>query len=161
MIVLEELPAGAQRRAYMDLLLLADESPEQVAGYVDLGTLYIAREDDGVAAGLALVIADGDEAELKSVAVREDRQGRGVARAMLTEVIARQRLAGIRRMTVATGSSSLGPLALYQKLGFRLLRVDRDFFSPERGYPEEIWENGIQLRDMVWLDLDMESDAPR
>ncbi len=156
MITLDEVPAGAPRRAYMDLLLLADESPEQVATYIDSGTLYVAREDDGEAAGLALVIPDGDEAELKSVAVREDRQGRGVARAMLAEVIARQRAAGVRRMTVATGTSSLGPLALYQKLGFRLLRVDRDFFSPERGYPEEIWENGIRLRDMIWLDLEMQ-----
>jgi ribosomal protein S18 acetylase RimI-like enzyme len=160
-ITLETVPAGPRRRAFMDLLLLADESPEQVAGYIDLGTLYIAREgdddNDAAAAGLALVIPDGDgtEAELKSVAVREDRQGRGIARAMLAEVIDRQRRAGVRRMTVATGTSSLGPLALYQKLGFRLLRVDRDFFSPERGYPDEIWENGIRLRDMVWLDLEL------
>jgi ribosomal protein S18 acetylase RimI-like enzyme len=160
-ITLETVPAGARRGAFMDLLLLADESPEQVAGYIDLGTLYIAREgdddNDAAAAGLALVIPDGDgtEAELKSVAVREDRQGRGIARAMLAEVIDRQRRAGVRRMTVATGTSSLGPLALYQKLGFRLLRVDRDFFSPERGYPDEIWENGIRLRDMVWLDLEL------
>jgi GNAT superfamily N-acetyltransferase len=154
-IALDEIPPGPRRQEYMDLLLLADESESQVATYIDAGTLYVAREADGTAAGLALVIPAGDEAELKSVAVREDRQGRGIAKAMIAAVIERQRDAGIRRMTVATGTSSLGPLALYQKLGFRLDRVDRDFFTPERGYPEEIWENGIRLLDMIWLDLEL------
>ncbi|MFM9107517.1 MAG: GNAT family N-acetyltransferase [Chloroflexota bacterium] len=158
-ITLESIPAGPRRREFMDLLLLADDSADQVARYIDLGELFIAREADGAAAGLALVIrdGDGDGAEVKSVAVREDRQGRGIARAMLTDVIARQRAAGVRRLTVATGTSSLGPLALYQKLGFRLFRIDRDFFTPERGYPAEIWENGIRLRDMIWLDLDLDA----
>jgi hypothetical protein len=32
------------------------------------------------------------------------------------------------------------------------LRVERDFFTPARGYPEVMVDNGIQLRDMVWMD---------
>ena len=49
-----------------------------------------------------------------------------------------------------------GPrLAFYQKVGFRLWRIERDVFSPERGYPEGIEENGIPLRDMVWLERDL------
>jgi hypothetical protein len=35
---------------------------------------------------------------------------------------------------------------------FRFWRIERDVFAPERGYPEGLEENGIPLRDMVWLD---------
>ena len=56
---------------------------------------------------------------------------------------------------VGTASSGIGQLAYYQKAGFRLARVERDHFSVARGYPSGIEENGIPLRDMVWLDLDL------
>jgi hypothetical protein len=45
----------------------------------------------------------------------------------------------------------VGQLAFYQKAGFRLQRIERDYFTPERGYPP-LLENGILVRDMVWMD---------
>ena len=33
--------------------------------------------------------------------------------------------------------------------------------SPERGYPEGIQENGIPLRDMVWMDQDLDDERTR
>jgi len=35
------------------------------------------------------------------------------------------------------------------------LRIERDFFSPARGYPAVMEDNGIRLRDRVWMDLDL------
>jgi ribosomal protein S18 acetylase RimI-like enzyme len=147
---------GPARERMMDLLLLADESPQQVAGYLHDGDLFAFEDADGVPLALTLVLYDGDDAaELKAVAVRPDQQGQGVGKRLLTLVLDRLRDNGVRRVVVATGTSSLAPLALYQKLGFRLCRIERDFFSPERGYPAEIVENGIRLRDLVWLDQDL------
>lgn len=152
---LRAVAPGPGRQDLMDLLLLADESPEQVAGYIDDGDLFVLEDPSGLALGITLVLYENDAtAELKAIAVRPDRQGQGVGKRMLQRVLAGLRERGIRRALVATGTSSLAPLALYQKLGFRLFRIDRDFFTPERGYPEEIVENGIRLRDMVWLDLE-------
>jgi hypothetical protein len=71
---------------------------------------------------------------------------------MLALVLAELRAQGVRRAILGTGNSGIGPLAFYQKAGFRLWRIERDFFSPERGYPEGIEENGIPLRDMVWME---------
>lgn len=140
----------------MDLLLLADESPEQVANYIDEGDLFVLDDADGGALGITLVLyAEGGTAELKAIAVRPDRQGQGLGKRMLQQVLDGLRNKGTRRVLVATGTSSLAPLALYQKLGFRLFRIDRDYFTPERGYPDEIVENGIRLRDMVWLDQEL------
>lgn len=152
---LRVVPAGAGREQLADLLLLADESPAQVAGYLHDGDLFVLDDGAGVALGTTLVLYANDAtAELKSVAVRPDRQGQGVGKRMLVGVLAVLRARGVRRVLVATGTTSFAPLALYQKLGFRLFRIERDFFSPERGYPAELVENGIRLRDLVWLELE-------
>ncbi len=152
---LNSVAPGTARERYRDLLLLADESPEQVASYMDEGDLFVVEDEAGSADGLVLVLYDGaGEAELKAVAVRPDHQGQGVGKRMIARVLERLREAGVRRVTVATGNSGLAPLALYQKAGFRLWKIERDFFSPASGYPAGMAENGIPLRDLVWLDLD-------
>lgn len=152
------LGPGPERERLLPLFLLADESPDQVRGYLQQGDLYVA-EEDGNAVGLTLVLDHADGREIKAVAVSPERQGQGIGRSMLTFVLGRLREQGVGTVVVATGASSLVPLMLYQKLGFRLARIDRDAFTPERGYPDEIWENGIRLRDMVWLDLDLDLAA--
>lgn len=52
------------------------------------------------------------------------------------------KLHNFKTIEVGTGNSSIGQLALYQKCGFRITGVDRDFFI--RHYIEEIFESGIQ-----------------
>jgi hypothetical protein len=54
---------------------------------------------------------------------------------------------------VGTGSTGVEQLYLYQKCGFRMTHIDRDFFV--RHYSEPIVENGLVLRDMVRLSLDI------
>ncbi|MNP84355.1 putative N-acetyltransferase YvbK [compost metagenome] len=63
------------------------------------------------------------------------------------------RLLGAKTIEVGTGNSSVGQLALYQKCGFRITGIDRDFFI--RHYSEEIVENGIKVVDMIRLTLDI------
>lgn len=60
---------------------------------------------------------------------------------------------GYKAIELGTGNSSVGQLALYQKCGFRIVGVDRDFFTIH--YDEPIYENGIQCRDMVRLALSL------
>jgi len=43
----------------------------------------------------------------------------------------------------------LEALALYQKTGFRPVRIEPDYFPAH--YPEPIYEHGIWCRDRVWL----------
>lgn len=40
--------------------------------------------------------------------------------------------------------------------GFRLRRVERDAFTTLSGYRSGLDIDGIELRDQVWLDLDLE-----
>jgi len=93
--------------------------------------------------------------ELVSVAVDTTHQNHGIGRRMLAALLDELRRRGEPRAVVGTANAGIGQLAFYQKAGFRLLRIERDFFSPARGYPAVMQDNGIRLRDMVWMDLDL------
>jgi ribosomal protein S18 acetylase RimI-like enzyme len=150
------VPAGPARDRYWSLLLLADESESQVRSYYQQGDLYVLEDETGAPLGLVLTLPAGDGAvELKAVAVTPERHNQGIGKRLLALVLADLRAGGVRRAIVGTGNSGIGQLAFYQKAGFRLWRIERDVFSPARGYPEGIEENGIPLRDMVWLDMEL------
>ena len=151
--ILRVVPAGPGRDAYLPLLQLADDSVAQVQSYYQQGTLFALDGTGGEPVGMVLAIEEPDgSVELKAVAVDESRQGRGVGTRLLGAVLERLHQAGVERVIVGTSSAGIGQLAYYQKAGFRLWKIERDFFCPERGYPAGLEENGIPLRDMVWMD---------
>jgi ribosomal protein S18 acetylase RimI-like enzyme len=151
------VPAGPERDAYLPLLDLADDSIEQVRGYYQTGALFALDGVDGTPTGMILAVPEADgTVELKAVAVEASLHGRGIGTRLLREVLNQLRAGGVRRVIVGTSSSGIGQLAYYQKAGFRLWKIDRDFFSPGRGYPDGIEENGIPLRDMVWMDQEFD-----
>jgi GNAT superfamily N-acetyltransferase len=141
------------REGLADLFAEADDSPAAVSDYRDLGRVLVAREGSDVVGHLQLVDGDGaDEAEIKSVAVREGRQGEGIGRMLVERAAAVCREERRSTLLVATAAADTRVLRFYQLLGFRLLRVERDAFTPETGYPD-VDVDGIPLRDRVWLSL--------
>jgi hypothetical protein len=60
---------------------------------------------------------------------------------------------GCRILEIGTGNSSFHQLKLYQRCGFRITGVERDFFV--RHYEEEIIEDGIRCVDMIRLAIDL------
>lgn len=136
----------------MPLLLLADSSEMQVRSYLQDGILYVAQID-GVDVGVVLAIPSQlARMELRAVAVDPAHQKQGVGKQMLTMVLNDLNGRGYPRVTVGTGNSSIDQIAFYQKAGFRMWKIERDHFSPERGYPAGLEENGIPLRDMIWFE---------
>ncbi len=144
---------GAARAAWVELLELADEAAP-LRGYLQQGVLYGVFDDDtGRRRGAVLVLDLGDDvAELRAVAVAESDQGEGLGSWMVSEVCNRLPANGVQRVIVGTASSGIRQLAFYQRLGFRLTHVERDFFTEARGYPPGLSENGIPTRDMLWLE---------
>jgi ribosomal protein S18 acetylase RimI-like enzyme len=92
-------------------------------------------------------------AEIVNLAVSEDMQGRGIGRQLVLHAVELARQDGFKKLEIGTGNSSLGQLALYQKCGFRMASIDRNFFT--RHYPQPIYENGLQCRDMVRLAMNL------
>jgi ribosomal protein S18 acetylase RimI-like enzyme len=150
------IAAGPERERFLPLLLLADESLQEVRSDMNRGDLFAFVERDGAAVGIVLTLPEANgSVELRAVAVDEARQNLGIGSRMLAAVLDELRRRGVRRAVVGTANAGIGQLAYYQKAGFRLLRIERDFFSTARGYPAVMEDNGIRLRDMVWMDLDL------
>lgn len=137
----------------MDLLLLADPSEKIVREYVTMGECFVAERNEKIIGTYVLLPTRPETMELVNVAVTENEQGKGVGRQLVMDAIERAKEKGYKIIEIGTGNSSVGQLVLYQKCGFRICGVDRDFFV--RHYEEEIFENGIQCRDMIRLAQDL------
>jgi ribosomal protein S18 acetylase RimI-like enzyme len=137
----------------MQLLLLADPSQKLVEEYLERGQCFIAKVNNQVIGVYVLLPTRPETVELVNIAVDEKYQGQGIGKQLVLHAIQTAKLQGYKTIEVGTGNSSMGQLALYQKCGFRITGIDRDFFI--RHYTEEIFENGIQCRDMIRLSLDL------
>jgi hypothetical protein len=62
--------------------------------------------------------------------------------------------AGAESVLVGTAAANSENLRLYQRLGFRVLRVERDAFTVDRGYSRDLNVGGIPIRDRVWLSVE-------
>jgi GNAT superfamily N-acetyltransferase len=138
-----------------DLFALAEDSPQRLAASIEQGRVLVATEGGSVVAYLQLV-----GAEVHSMAVAEHRQRQGLGRELMQRAIAECRAEGAHTLVVATASADIGNLRFYQRLGFRMLRVERDAFSAAEGYPEGLTIDGIPLRDRVWLTLALRTESP-
>lgn len=140
-----------------DLLLLADPSWNMIADYLKRGECFVFEGDSDenkATVGVHVLLPTRPKTvELVNVAVEESHQGRGIGKKLVLHAIETAKTKGFKTIEVGTGNSSLSALGLYQKCGFRMTGIDRDFFV--RHYDEEIWENGIQCRDMVRMGMDL------
>jgi ribosomal protein S18 acetylase RimI-like enzyme len=136
-----------------NLLLLADPSKKIVDDYLNRGTCYTANLQDEIIGVFVLLKTRPETIEIVNVAVREDFQGRGIGKRLILSAIEKAREEQVKTIEIGTGNSGMMQLALYQICGFRIVGVDQDFFV--RHYDEEIFENGIQCRDMIRLRLDI------
>lgn len=134
-----------------ELLLLADPSKHAVDEYLNRGECFIMRDEEVIGV-YVLIKTRPHTLELVNVAVKESHHGNGIGKKLVLHSIDEARKSGAKTLEVGTGNSSIGQLALYQKCGFRMSGIDKDFFL--RHYDEEIYENGIQCVDMVRLSID-------
>jgi GNAT superfamily N-acetyltransferase len=137
------------RETLRPLFREADDSDRAIDGYIAKGDLLVV-EEDGDVVGLLLLVGE----EIKSLAVVEARRGAGIGRALVEHAVRRARKAGAKRLLVSTAAADTGNLRFYQRAGFRMLRVDRDVFTPQNGYAGIVID-GIPLRDQVWLDREL------
>ncbi|WP_462406108.1 GNAT family N-acetyltransferase [Gracilibacillus sp. Marseille-QA3620] len=137
----------------MNLLLLADPSKAMIGEYLHRGECYLSEEDGEIIGVYVLLPTRPGTIEIVNLAVEEKRQGMGIGKALVMHAIHRARSQGYKTLEIGTGNSSISQLALYQKCGFRITGIDRNFFI--RHYEEDIFENGIPCLDMVRLTLDV------
>ncbi|KAF0807638.1 N-acetyltransferase GCN5 [Alcanivorax xiamenensis] len=134
------------------LLLEADPSERNVRKYLTGARCFSVKKSNDIV-GVCVLNTIGDGVlELFNIAVSPDVQGQGVGSALLRQVIDQCRSEGVRRIELGTGTFGY-QLAFYQRQGFRVEGVVRDFFLDH--YDEPVMEMGIQHKDMLRLGLDL------
>lgn len=153
-----EIQASDLSADHWSLLLSADPEREKILAYLPSCRIFsIKRQAQTIAIALLQNVAEKDaaedsaspkECELINIAVAEDFQGQGLAKRLIQHCIDIAKDLACQEMWIGTGNSSLSQLALYQKMGFRIVEVVPDFFS---AYSPRIIENGIVCQDMLRL----------
>lgn len=134
-----------------NLLQLADPSQDQIEAYLRTGTCHIAKTVTNTIVGVVVLDKiNATTVEIKNIAVKESEQGKGLGKMLLEYSEKTSRDLGFQKIIIGTGNSSIGQLALYQKQGFEMERIEKNFFT--KNYSEEIIENGILCKHMVILE---------
>lgn len=151
---------GGPRDSLRALFELAEDSAAELDSYIDDGRVLVAVSGGEVIGHLQLTgTGDPCQAEIKNMAVREERQGQGVGRRLVQAAADLAAAEAVTTLLVATAAADIGNLRFYQRQGFRMRSVERDAFTPATGYPPGLRIDGIELRDRVWLDREVHPGA--
>lgn len=138
------------KEEFMDLLLLGDEQENMVKKYLDRGELYALYDDD--LKTVCVVTQESENIyEIKNIATYDKYQGKGYGSHMIKYVIEKYK-GKCGRLLVGTGEDE-GILSFYRSFGFIYSHTIKDFFI--NNYDHEIFENGKQLKDMVYLKIEL------
>lgn len=138
------------KKDYLDLLLLADESEDMIERYLEEGWLFVL-DDDGVKCEAVVLALNSEECELKNIATYPEHQNKGYGEAMIDHLSKLYLNGAFKTMYVGTGDAPK-ILRFYERCGFRISHRDENFFLDNYDHP--MFEDGIQLRDMVYLRKD-------
>ena len=115
----------------LEEILFPGDSPwsrQMFAAELEAGNFYVVHRDgageiDGYA-GLAVI---GDETEVHTIGVRPDRQGAGIGRQLLRQLLS---VAGERRVLLEVRTDNDAAIALYASEGFIRLGIRRRYYYP-------------------------------
>ena len=150
-VVIEQFRGS--RTLLLPLFEQADDSLAEIQSYCERGEVLVARRSQEIVGHLQLLTTD-THPEIKSIAVLESCRGQGIGSALIREALRRVLSSGALRILVSTATADTAVLRFYQRLGFRMDRVEHDIFTPGRGYPQQEID-GIPLCDRVWLSRDL------
>lgn len=134
------------KKAYLDLLLLADEQEDMIDRYLDRGTMYIL-EDHGVKCECVVTDEGNGVLEIKNIATAPAVQGKGYGKKLINFLV--HTYSGqYAVLQVGTGDSPM-TIPFYEKCGFVRSHTLPNFFTDNYDHP--IYECGVQLVDMIYL----------
>jgi ribosomal protein S18 acetylase RimI-like enzyme len=147
-------------RALTPLLLLAEPSLSALRWSLEnLSDTVYRMGALGALVGAATVRWEHEPAEIVELAVAEESQGRGLGRRFVLWLLDEAVRRGKRAVEVGASNASIGNIAFYQKCGFRMERVRKDYFWYDRSGRVE---NGIAVRICLfrWEDNARQREKP-
>ena len=113
------------KKAYIDLLLLADEQENMIDRYLERGEMFVL-DDDGVKAECVVTKEADGVYELKNIAVMPDYQRKGYGKRLIEFLFSYY--TDCNRMLVGTGDVP-SVLRFYKECGFEESHRIENFFT--------------------------------
>lgn len=134
------IPTVARQKSHELAEYLDDPEPPWSEGYV--------AEVAGRVVGFAALGFEvwNRRAVLWHMYVDRTSRGTGVARALLSVVVARAREVGSRQVWLETQDSNVPAIAAYERLGFEIVGFDRSFY-----------DNPPEAETAIFMSLDLET----
>jgi ribosomal protein S18 acetylase RimI-like enzyme len=132
-----------------NLLLLADPSKELIDEYLKSSLVFVAEQNKEIVGTVVLQTLSEEIAEIKNIAVLPVHQGQGIGKYLIENIITIARGEGFKTIFIGTANSSIGQLYLYQKLGFEITEIKKNFFIDN--YPDPIYDHEIQAKHIIML----------
>lgn len=138
------------KKQFLDLLLLADESESMIDKYLERGEMFALYDNE--LRSICIVIREKpDTCELKNIATYEKWHGMGYG-SKLIQYISEFYKDKYKYMLVGTGDVP-SAIHFYEKNGFQLSDRLNNFFIDNYDHP--MFENRVQLVDMVYLKKEL------
>ncbi len=131
-----------------DLLLLADETTDAINKYLPKSDIYIGCINKQIVGVFCLYKVDSTTIEIKNIAIYRDKQSQGLGKKFIEFI---KDLTKNKYSLLIVGTADIGfrQIKFYQENGFEKYAIKKNFFI--ENYPEAIYENTVQLKDMVML----------
>lgn len=133
------------KKQYLNLLLIGDESVSMIDKYLDSGLLYVGFIGENAVAVCVTVSISNNVTEVKNLAVYPEWQKKGIGRRMLCYA---ESLNSGKTIILGTGETP-STLNFYRKCGYVYSHRIANFFTDN--YESPIIEDGITLKDMIYL----------
>ena len=133
------------KKDYLSLLLLADESENMVDKYLKRGEMFVI-DDNGVKGECVVTKEFEGTYEIKNIAVAPNCQRKGYGKYLIEFLLSYY--TDCKAMFVGTGECK-SILNFYHKCGFKESHRIKNFFTDNYDHP--MFEDGVQLIDMIYL----------
>ena len=113
----------------------------------DVSRVYVLRARDGALLAFCACWFIADEVHINTLAVKAAVQRRGLATHLLRHVFAQAAAAGVRRATLEVRRSNEAALRLYERLGFSVQGIRRDYYSNPLEDGLILWSGELEFLD--------------
>ena len=142
--------ADADKIKYLDLLLIGDEQVDMIEKYLYRGEMF-ALYDNELKAICVVTQEQVGVFEMKNIVTISEYQRQSYGRQLISFIAEYYKCIG-NKLFVGTGDSP-GILNFYEKCGFAKSHILKNFFIDNYDHP--MFEDGIQLVDMIYLKRDL------
>lgn len=134
------------KKRYLPLLLIGDESEIMIDRYLDSATLYVGLFNGKPIAVCVTINIDPDTVEIKNLAIEDKYRRHGYGHRMLEYAESQH---SNKKIILGTGETP-STLRFYKSCGYSYSHRIPNFFTDN--YPNPIIEEGVTLCDMIYLE---------